>query len=174
MARLKALEIDEVEPIAQEMYEKSIEATGKVLNLFKVLSHSQKIARDWNRFGTTLLRKGKLAAGIRELAIIRVGELAHSQYELTAHRAIGLQVGLTQEQIDAIADWEGADVFSAKELAVLQYTDEVAKDIAATDRAFGRLEDFFTPEEIVELTVNIGFYGMVVRILESLQVDMES
>jgi alkylhydroperoxidase family enzyme len=174
MARLKLLDISDVGPIAKEMYQKSIDATGKVINLFRVLSHSEKIARDWNRLGTTLLRKGKLPADLRELAIIRVGELAQSQYELTAHRAIGLNVGLTQSQIDVIGDWQGKEVFSDAELAVLQYTDEVALDIAASDESFDRLKNFFTSEQIVELTVNIGFYGMVVRTLESLQVDAEA
>ena len=173
MARLKLLNIDEVEPIAREMYQKSLDSTGKVLNLFRVLGHSQKITRDWNRLGTTLLRKGKLPADLRELAIIRVGELAQSEYELTAHRAIGLNVGLTQAQVDAVADWKAASEFSEKERAVLQYTDEVALEIAATDAAFNKLKDFFSSEQIVELTVNIGFYGMVVRTLESLQVDAE-
>ena len=78
MARLKLLEKDEVDPIAREIYEKAEASSGKVLNLFKVLAHSPKIVRDWNRLGTTLLYKGTLAADIRELAIIRVGELAGS------------------------------------------------------------------------------------------------
>ena len=173
MARVKLLEIDEVEPIAREVFQRSLDDTGRVLNLFKALAHSQKIVRDWNRFGTTLLYKGKLAADLRELAIIRVGELANSAYELAAHRAIGRNVGLSAEQVAAAADWQDSDVFDEREKAVLQYTDEVALDVAASAAAYERVAAFLSPEEVVELTVNIGFYGMVVRVLESLQVDLE-
>lgn len=173
MARLKLLGIDDVGPIAREMFQRSLDDTGRVINLFKAIAHSEKIARDWNRFGTTLLYKGQLPADWRELAIIRVGELAHSAYELAAHRGIGRSAGLTAEQVEAVADWKQADVFDAKERAILRYTDEVALDIAASDEAFAAVAEFLSPEQIVELTVNIGFYGMVVRTLESLQVDAE-
>ena len=173
MARLKLLEIDEVEPIAREMFQRSIDDTGRVINLFKALAHSAKIVRDWNRLGTTLLYKGKLGADLRELAILRVGELAHSAYELAAHRAIGRNVGLSAEQVAAVAEWQDATVFSEQERAVLRYTDEVALNVAASDAAFAGVQAFLSPEQIVELTVSIGYYGMVVRVLESLQVDQE-
>lgn len=173
MARLKTLEKNEVDPIAQEMFQKSEETTGKVLNLFKVLAHSPKICRDWNRMGATILLRGKLPAKLRQLAIVRVGELAKCRYELSAHRPFGLSVGLTQEQIDDIGDWENSSNFDNDERAVLQYTDEVAQNIKASDEAFSGIQKIFSPREIVELTVAIGFYGMVVRTLETLQVDLE-
>jgi len=174
MARLKLLEIDEVEPIARDVFQRSLDDTGRVMNLFKMLAHSEKIVRDWNRLGTTLLYKGKLPADLRELAIIRVGELAQSAYELTAHRRIGLGAGLSAGQVDAVGDWQGSDQFNDQERAVLRYTDEVALDVAATDEGYAGVAAFLTPEQLVELTVNIGYYGMVVRVLESLQVDLEN
>lgn len=174
MARLKLLEIDDVGPIARAMFQRSIDDTGRVINLFKALAHSEKIARDWNRFGTTLLYKGQLRADWRELAIIRVGELAQSAYELAAHRAIGRNAGLTAEQVEAVADWKDAGVFDEQELAILRFTDEVALNFAASDEAYAAVAEFLTDEQIVELTVNVGFYGMVVRTLETLQVDAES
>jgi alkylhydroperoxidase family enzyme len=173
MARLKLLEKDEVEPIAREIYEKAEASSGKVLNLFKVLAHSPKIVRDWNRLGTTLLYKGTLAADIRELAIIRVGELAGSAYELAAHRRIGLGTGLTQAQIDDIGAWEDSANFSERERTVLKYTDELAQNIRASDQTFADLQSCFNARDIVELTVAIGYYGMVARTLESLDVDPE-
>ena len=174
MARVKILQKDEVDPIAREMFQKSEDATGGVINLFRVLAHSPKICRDWNRMGTSLLFKGALDRKLMELAIIRVGELAQSDYELIAHRALGLQFGLTQDQIEAIASWGDATVFDELESLVLQYTDEVALNIRASDETYAELEKHFNSREIVELTVTIGFYGMVVRTLESLKVDLEA
>ncbi len=173
MARVKLLEKNEVPPIAEEVYSKAEVGSGQIINLLKALAHSPKTMRDWNRLGITILLKGELAHDIRELAIIRVGELAQAQYELIAHRNIGLQTGLTQEQIDDIGDWKGSSHFCEKERAVLQYTDEVALDIKASDKTFATIRHFFNEREIVELTVAIGFYGMVCRILESLEVDLE-
>ncbi len=173
MARVKLLEKNEVQPIAEEVYSKAEAGAGRVINLLKALAHSPKTMRDWNRMGVTILLKGELADDLRELAIIRVGHLAQAQYELIAHRNIGLQTGLKQEQIDDIGDWKNSPHFSEKELAVLQYTDEVALNIKASDDAFAKIKNFFNEREIVELTVAIGYYGMVCRILESLEVDLE-
>ena len=173
MARVKLLEKDEVDPTTKDFYEKSVTATGRVLNLFKVLAHSPKICRDWNRMGTTILRKCKLDPKIRQIAIIRVGEHAQAQYELTAHRGIGLQTGLTQAQVDDIADWKGSENFSDQELTILEFTDQVVLDYKATDETYAKISEFLSPQEIVELTVTIGFYGMVTRTLETFQIDME-
>jgi alkylhydroperoxidase family enzyme len=174
MARVKILQKDEVDPIAREMFQKSEDTTGRVLNLFRVLAHSPKICRDWNRMGATILLKGELDKKLMELAVIRVGELAQAEYELIAHRALGMRFGLTQAQIDGVGEWKDAAVFNEVESLVLQYTDEVALNIRASDETFAQLEKHFNQREIVELTVVIGFYGMVTRTLETLQVDLET
>ncbi|MBU2552105.1 MAG: carboxymuconolactone decarboxylase family protein [Proteobacteria bacterium] len=173
MARVKMLEKGEVDPSIREVYQQSEDRGTKVLNLFKALAHSPKIARDWNRLGITLLYKGYLPPRLRELAILRVGNLARADYEWTHHVPIGLKAGLRQEQIDALPGWSDSAEFDEQESAVLRYTDEVAVGIRASDETFARLKRFLSEREIVELTVTIGYYGMVSRTLEALQVDNE-
>lgn len=173
MARVKLLEIDEVDPIAKQMFQRSLDDTGRVINLFKTLAHGPKICRDWNRMGATLLYKGVLSRKLQELAIIRVGHICRAPYELAAHNRIGLEVGLTQEQVNDIADWTDSDHFDEAERATLQYTDEVSRDVRVSDETFAEIERHFSQREIVELTVSIGFYNMVCRVLEPLQIDME-
>ncbi len=174
MARVRLLQKDEVEPIAREMFQKSEDTTGGVINLFRALAHSPKICRDWNRMGTSILMKGDLPKKLLELAIVRVGELVQSPYELRAHRRLGMRFGLTQEQIDDIGDWKQSSQFDEDEQLVLQYTDEVALNTRVPDALFSKIAERFNEKEIVELTVAIGFYGMVGRTLETLQIDMEA
>ena len=124
--------------------------------------------------GTTILMKGELDRKLMELAVVRVGELAQAEYELAAHRALGMRFGLTQAQIDAVADWKSASVFDEVESIVLQYTDEVALNYRVSDETYAKIEEHFSQRDIVELTVTIGFYGMVARTLEALQIDLET
>ena len=121
MARIKLLEKHEVEPMAADLYQKAEDGIGRVINLFKVLAHSPKILRDWNRLGTTLLIKGETSRKLLELAIIRVGEINQAPYELAAHRVIGLDCGISQQQIDDLGDWQGSTYFDDLEQAILQY-----------------------------------------------------
>ena len=51
---------------------------------------------------------------------------------------------------------------------------EVAEKIRATDDTFGKIKAFLSDQQIVDLTTTIGYYGMVSRILESLQIELEA
>ena len=56
---------------------------------------------------------------------------------------------------------------------MLQYTDEVTGQIRAKNSTYKKLQAFPSEREIVELTLTIGFYNMVSRFLESLEVDLD-
>ena len=173
MARVNLLEKDEADPMVAQIFQKVEDSGNEVINLLKALAHSPKICRDWNRMGVTLLMKGDLSPKLRELAILRVGDLAKSIYEWTKHVPIALMAGASQEQVDALPLWKDAGCFDEKERAILQYTDEVALNIRASDETFSRITEFLSQKEIVELTTTIGFYGMVSRTLEALQIELE-
>ena len=173
MARIPLLQKPDVDPMVDVIYQKIEDSNNKVINLLKALAHSPKVCRDWHRLGVTLLLKGKLSPKLRELAILRVGDLAQATYEWTQHVPIGLMAGLTQKQIDDLPNWETSTEFNEEEQAVLRYTDEVAQQIRASEEAFGAIKTFFDHQEVVELTVTIGYYGMVCRTLEALQIELE-
>ena len=174
MSRVKLLEKEDVDPMVQQIYQKIEDSGSEVINLLKALAHSPKIFRDWQRLGITLLLKGELSPRLRELAILRVGDLAKANYEWTKHVPIALQAGADQEQIDELSDWKNSTKFNEQERAVLQYTDEVAQDIRASDNTFNKIAEFLSQKEIIELTVTIGYYGMVCRTLEALQIQLEN
>ena len=77
------------------------------------------------------------------------------------------------EQVAEVKDWEGSSEFDARERAVLQYAEEVTRDVRARPETFEALRNHFDSQTIVELTVTVGFYGMVSRILENMQVELE-
>jgi 4-carboxymuconolactone decarboxylase len=173
MARVRLLEKEDVDPMVKEIYQKVEESGGEVINLIKALAHSPKICRDWNRLGITLLLKGQLSPKLRELAILRVGVLAKANYEWTKHVPMAMAAGTVQEQIDSLPEWVNSKEFNEQERVVLRYTDEVSQDIRASDDTFSKIREFLSEREIIELTVTIGYYGMVCRTLESLQIELE-
>ena len=174
MARVKLLEKEDVDPMVGKILQKTEDSGGEVINLMKALAHSPKICRDFNRMGITLLLKGDLSPRLRELAILRVGNLAQANYEWTKHVPIALQAGANQDQIDDLHNWADSTRFDDQERAVLQYTDEVARNVKASEETFNRIASFLSAKEIVELTVTIGYYGMVCRVLETLQIELEN
>jgi 4-carboxymuconolactone decarboxylase len=174
MARVKLLEKEDVDPMVKQIYQKIEDSGSEVINLFKALAHSPKICRDLNRMGITLLLKGDLSPRLRELAILRVGDLAKANYEWTKHVPIALEAGANQGQIDELSNWADSTHFDEQEQAVLKYTDEVARNIRASDDTFKKIAEFLNEKEIIELTVTIGYYGMVCRVLETLKIELEN
>jgi len=56
---------------------------------------------------------------------------------------------------------------------VLRYTDEVTQNVRASEGAFLARRKFLSEKEAVELTIVIGYYNRVSRVLESLKVELE-
>jgi len=171
MPRVSLVEKDQAHPVTREWYQKQ-EAHGyQLATLFKVMGHCPYVGLNVMRLGNAIRRGEELPAKLRELAILRVGDLTQAKYEFTSHTRIGLGVGVSQKQIDEISDWATSAEFDEEERAVLGYTDEVAQDIRVKDETFTKLQDFFSEHAIVELTTAIGYYCMLCRILVALQIE---
>jgi alkylhydroperoxidase family enzyme len=174
MARVSFLSKEQVVPEFREMFQNMEDKGFQVLNLFKVMAHSPKVGRSFLRLGNAILFKGAVPPNFRELAILRVGNIYQAKYEFTKHAPLALKTGIKQEQIDALSDWEKSGKFNEQERAILRYADEVTKNIQVKDETFAAVRKFLNEEGMVELTTTIGYYGMVSRILEAFEVELES
>ena len=86
---------------------------------------------------------------------------------------VALEAGVSREQLKAIASWEGSDSFTGEERAVLQYVDEVAGNVEVREKTFVTLKQYLSERDIVELTLAIGWWGMVARVLVPLEIEMD-
>ena len=173
MARVPYVTQHTAPPKVAEMMAKMAASGQQPLNLYGAIGHCAEVAPAFIRMGNKILFQGKLPPKLRELAILWVGWLAQAPYEYTKHVAIGLETGLTQAQIDGLKAWRDCELFNEQELAVLAYTDELSRTYRVADDTFAAVRGFLDEEQVVELTVVVGFYEMVCRILEGLQVELE-
>jgi len=174
MSRIQTLQEGQAPPEVEEIYNRIQENGAKVINLYRILAYNTHVMRDWLRLGNSLLTKTELSSKLRELAILRIAKLTGSEYEWAQHYPVALEVGISPEQTEAISNWDRSENFSDIERAVLRYTDEVAQNAEVKDETFIILQQYLNNREIVELTVSIGYWGMVARLLGALQVDMDS
>jgi alkylhydroperoxidase family enzyme len=58
-------------------------------------------------------------------------------------------------------------------MAVISYAGEMTADARVSDATFDALASHLNEEEIVELTLVTGFYNLVSRTLNALQVDVD-
>lgn len=174
MQRITLVEKDQAHPLIRETYQKLEDQGSQILNLNKVMAHCPHIGLNFQRLGNSILRGEGLSARLRELAVLRVGNLAKAEYELVKHTPIALRAGVSQKQIDDIPEWPTSAEFNDQERTVLRYTDEVTQGTGVSDETFSDLQAFLSEPEVVELTAAIAYYGMVARILNTLQIELES
>jgi alkylhydroperoxidase family enzyme len=86
---------------------------------------------------------------------------------------IAKAVGVSDDQIAAIEKWEAATCFNELERLALRLTDEVARGVKGKKETLAALQKHMGQGEIVELIMSIGFWGMVARVLETTEVDLE-
>ncbi len=168
MARIPYADITgpEAQPLAQQIAAER----GSVLHLYRMLLHSPPVAAGWLRYLTAIRQQCALPGDIRELVIMRVAALNGASYEADQHAPYALREGVTQAQLDALATWEGSDLFDARQRAVLAYTDAMTRNVQVPDLVFAAVRAEFDDRMLVELTATVAAYNMVSRFLEALQV----
>ncbi|MGH2584257.1 MAG: carboxymuconolactone decarboxylase family protein [Dehalococcoidia bacterium] len=173
MPRLPYVDRDTLPEEKRYLFDNLSRESGRVGNIFRTMGHSPQLLHQFMRLGSDLRSKTKLDPRLRELAILTVGRLARAPYEYVHHIAIARRAGVTQEQIEGLPVWERHPAFSEEERSVIRYAEAVTRDVRVSDEVFGAVRALLDDERMVELTMAIAFYNMVVRFLEPMQVGLE-
>jgi AhpD family alkylhydroperoxidase len=148
---------------------------GNLINIYRMLLNSPALAETWFAHVNTVRWKTALSGRLRELVIIRVAHLNRCAYVLRQHvPSLAHAEGISDAECAALTDWGASALFDVSERAALVYTDAMTRDIDVPDAVFAPLRAQFDDRQIVELTVLIASYNMLTRILQALQVDLET
>lgn len=162
--RIKPLPIDERAPEVAELPD---------LNIFGTLARHPKLTSRWSRFGGWLLARGRLSARDRELAILRTGFRCGSEYEFGQHVQIGLDAGLTQDEIDRVVRDPATAGWSDEDAVLLRAVDELHDDNRIGDATWSALAERYDDQQMIELCMVVGQYHLVAMTLNSLGVERE-
>jgi alkylhydroperoxidase family enzyme len=165
--------IDYSDPANASERTREILGKNRNANIFRMMAHSPSYFEQYCRLGGAIRHKGELDPVVRELAITRTGILCEAPYEIVAHKRIGKNVGVTDEQNAALENWQAATCFDDTQRAALAFADEVVKLPRPTDATFNAIKAKLTPGALVELQLSIGFYIMTSKFLETFQIDMQ-
>ncbi len=168
MARLPYIEKSQLAPEHQDLMKRDIA-------LYKQLVHSPGALRAFQGLGYYIRWKSPVDARLRELAILQVGWLAQSPYEWSHHVKIGYDFGVTDDDIRGlIAETEGkSSTLDPVAKLVCKGAREMTTDGAMAKATFEALRQHLSNEHLVDLIVTTGFYNAVVRVLASLEIDVE-
>lgn len=185
MPRLSQVSADDAHPFAKRMYEALFgdrdpvaepgTATGTPGNWWTVFALVPD-AFDHTTAGFQFYRSPDrvLDPRHRELGQIRAGWAVGSQFVFSQHCKAARDVGLTDEQIDAIPSWSVAACFSQVERALLAYTDAlVLQRGRVPEGVFDVLHEHLSDEQILEFTYVTCTYAMHATMSRALRLEYD-
>jgi 4-carboxymuconolactone decarboxylase len=170
--RIPPLPASERDEQAQELLGGVGGITVPASNIFDTLVRHPGLFRKWLPFGGKLLT-GKLPARDRELLILRTGWHCRSDYEWGQHVLIARSVGISDDEIDRVAQGPGASDWDGFERVLLTAADELHDDACISDGTWAALAERYDERQLVEVAMLVGHYHMIAFTLHRLGVQRE-
>lgn len=142
------------------------------LNIFRTLERNSALYKGFLSLGGHLLTGGLLPEREREIVILRTGWRAGSEYEFGQHTAIGQRAGLTDVEIERLAD-SGSGEWDDADAVLVRFADELCEGDMVTEHTWASLASRWNDAELLELLVLAGFYRLVSGMLNSVGVALE-
>lgn len=143
----------------------------EVPNFLRTLAHSPEILEGFLALNGALGRI-TLDPKLRELAYIRASEINSCGYCLHYHKTAGRKAGLDERQVNETESRSGSEIYDDLQRDVLQYAEEVTRNVVVTDELADRLKQKLTERELVELAVAVALANFTNRISETLRLEL--
>lgn len=169
MARVPYLQDDQlVEPAATLV-------AGHPIALYRGLAHSPAGLESFAKVGSWIRYGSKLDPRLREMTILAVGVLAGCKYEFSHHVKIARDFGVDDGDIEGVLAAMRGEGFkwSGVEEQLMVAVREIVLDGKIGDATWKSLSESFEDELMVEIVMIIAHYCCVVRVLDSIGIDVE-
>jgi alkylhydroperoxidase family enzyme len=144
------------------------------LNVFRIWAHAKTCFAHSVRFANAITTDLAIQPTVKELVVLAVARIEVGVYEWTRHIPIALAAGCRQEQIAAMEAGDFvSSAFDDRERALLKLVSEMVTDVRAAEATVNAAQIYFSSSEIVEIILATGFYMTMVRLTETLRVDLD-
>jgi alkylhydroperoxidase family enzyme len=143
-------------------------------NIFRMLAHAPAVGAPALQLVYAILTKTDLDPRLRELVILRVAQRCEARYAWVQHAAIAAEVGVNDAQIAALERGDlSAGLFTSREVTALAFADEILDSPRVADDTFAWVHAEFSPREVVELLLTVGYFRMMDRLVTALDLELE-
>ena len=142
--------------------------------LFGLLAHAEANVLPVMRLGRSILGKQQLAGDLRELAILVAIRLEGGANEWPQHVDIARAEGLPEDAIAAVERLDFAHPFDPRLRAVVDFARQSVEQVRIDDATYAALAALLDEREVVELVIAIGYYMMLARLTEAVNLGPEA
>ncbi len=144
------------------------------LNIFRMVANAPASFEGFMGLATSILAGSEFAARKREIAVLRVAHVTGSVYEWTQHVRLGKNLGLSEEEIAAIAVDGPVDGLDEEGRLLCRVAEEISRDVRLSDEALSQIVDRYGVRQATELILCCSYFNMLSRFLESTRVELEA
>ncbi len=146
---------------------------GGILNLHRMMAHAPQLMKASGDMAMAFRQDATLPRSLAELVVLRTARVDSCDYVFARHLPLARAAGVTEQQIDAVAHGPGGAVFTPEQQAALSFAEKAARGAPIEDAVFAALRSYYSPREIVELTMLVGFYVSTAIFIKALAVPDE-
>lgn len=160
---------DQAAPEVQPIFDRLKQASGNPPGFFATMARVPEALQHFVPLYGAVITKGSVEAKYKELAYLKTALTNGCQYCFRAHAASGKKNGVTEQQIRDLAFFMRSDAYDAKEKATILYAERVTRGASAIrEGAINELRQYYTDDQIVELTLTICIANFTNRFNDAL------
>ena len=174
MARLKPLPEDANPELADtlQVYKRFM---GYVPNSALIMQRRPKLVKALAQMAAAVWdADSAVDSGFKRLLTYMAGRAHGCQYSMAHAAEAAHRGGVDIAKIEAVCDYRSSPLYTAAERVALDFAVAAASQPnAVTDELFGQLKQYWTDDEIVELTAVVAQSGFINRWSDTLAVPLE-
>ncbi|HEV2265537.1 MAG TPA: carboxymuconolactone decarboxylase family protein [Stellaceae bacterium] len=117
--------------------------------------------------GRYLRFENTLPNAVKELVILVTARHWGAQFEWAVHRGFALEAGLPVAVCDAVGRGETPAALTPEQQVAYDFASELLATKAVSDPVFARAKRTFGDTGVVEITVCVGYYGLIGLVLNT-------
>jgi len=122
-------------------------------------------------YNNKLLRDPTVDPRLRELIILRVAARVRAPYEWVQHVRMGRTLGITEDQIEALARGDEPEGLEPLARDLLAATDQLLDHYRIDDDTWSRLSKELDERQLIEITFIAGTYAGLAMVFNSLGIQ---
>lgn len=168
--RILPVSEDEYARLAKEHLGIDVPAGEPVLNILRTQARHPALMRAIHALHQHLQARSTLPPRDLEVAIVRIGWLCRSEYEVSQHSTRG---GLTPDDARRIGLGPDAPGHAEWDRTLIRAVDELHRDHVISDPTWSALAERYSVEQLLDLITVIGRYWTVSVFLNTIGVQLE-
>lgn len=143
---------------------------GRLIGPFNAALFSPAVSAGFLEFMNAEMTETSLDARVRQIVILAVGAVWDAGYELYAHEMEAQHVGLSDEQVTALAAGTIPHDLADHERVAGQVARQLTAERRVNAELYAEAEAAFGPKSLVDLTLLVGFFHTICALLNVFEV----